>query len=128
MVECVSQMERKKGRKERKKEKSAIYTRGIRTHTSCNPGKCTTTVLWEAGEIINTYIINILWSGKKQRCRDGVMNDFLSWRRHLFVPFLFHAMSSLHPPSFDIFHSFFSFFIMEQSGDAGLTEEEDDNN
>ena len=35
-----------------------------------------------------------------QRCRDGVMNEFVSWCRHLLVPFLFHAMTSLHPPSF----------------------------
>ena len=25
----------------------------------------------------------------KQRCRDGVMNDFVSWCRHLLVPFFF---------------------------------------
>ena len=30
----------------------------------------------------------------KQRCRDGVMNDFLSWFMHL------HDLTSLHPPSF----------------------------
>ena len=34
------------------------------------------------------------------RCRDGVINDFLSWCRHLLVPFLFHEVTSLHPPSF----------------------------
>ena len=33
------------------------------------------------------------------RCRDGVMNDFLSWCRHLLLPF--HDLTSLHPPSFD---------------------------
>ena len=38
MVECVSQKERKKGRKERKKEKFSS-TSGIRTHTSCFLGK-----------------------------------------------------------------------------------------
>ena len=26
--------------------------------------------------------------------------DFLSWCRHLLVPFLFHDVKSLHPPSF----------------------------
>ena len=36
----------------------------------------------------------------KQRCRDGVMNDFLFWCMHLLVPFLFHEVTSLHPPSF----------------------------
>ena len=36
----------------------------------------------------------------KQRCRDGVMNDFLSWCRHLLFPFLFYDVASLHPPSF----------------------------
>ena len=30
----------------------------------------------------------------------GVMNEFVSWCRHLLVPFLFHALTSLHPPSF----------------------------
>ena len=25
----------------------------------------------------------------KQRCRDGVMSDFVSWCRHLLVPFFF---------------------------------------
>ena len=33
----------------------------------------------------------------EQRCRDGVMNEFV---RHLLVSFLFHALTSLHPPSF----------------------------
>ena len=36
----------------------------------------------------------------EQRCRDGVMNEFVSWCRHLLVSFLFHAVISLHPPSF----------------------------
>ena len=31
---------------------------------------------------------------------DGVMNEFVSWCRHLLVSFLFHALTSLHPPSF----------------------------
>ena len=37
---------------------------------------------------------------KKQRCRDGVINDFPSRYRHLLVPFLFHEVTSLHHPSF----------------------------
>ena len=32
--------------------------------------------------------------------KDGDMNDFLFWCRHLVVPFLFHDLTSLHPPSF----------------------------
>ena len=36
----------------------------------------------------------------EQRCRDGVMNEFVSWCRHLLVSFLFHALTSLHPLSF----------------------------
>ena len=28
------------------------------------------------------------------------MNEFVSWYRHLLVSFLFHALTSLHPPSF----------------------------
>ena len=39
------------------------------------------------------------FSEARQR-RDGVMNDFLSWCRHVLVPFLFHDLTSLHPPSF----------------------------
>ena len=41
------------------------------------------------------------------------MNEFVSWCRHLLVSFLFHALTSLHPPSFyrnDFFHLFHSFF------------------
>ena len=60
MAECVSQKERKKCRKERKKEKSALPV----------------------------------------GCRDGFMNDFLSWCRHLLISFLFHDLTSLHPLSF----------------------------
>ena len=32
------------------------------------------------------------------------MNDFVSWCMHLLVPFLFHEVTSLHPPSFRYFH------------------------
>ena len=28
------------------------------------------------------------------------MNEFVSWCKHLLVSFLFHALTSLHPPSF----------------------------
>ena len=28
------------------------------------------------------------------------MNEFVSWCRHLLVSFLFHVLTSLHPPSF----------------------------
>ena len=34
----------------------------------------------------------------EQRCRDGVMNEFVSWCRHLLVSFLFHALTSLYIP------------------------------
>ena len=37
---------------------------------------------------------------KKQRCRDGVINDFLSRYRHVLVPLLFHEVTSLHPLHF----------------------------
>ena len=37
---------------------------------------------------------------EKQRCRDRVINDFLSWSRHLLVSLLFHEVTSLPPPSF----------------------------
>ena len=35
----------------------------------------------------------------EQRCRDGVMKEFVSWCKHLLVSSLFHAVISLHPPS-----------------------------
>ena len=38
----------------------------------------------------------------KQRCRDGVMNEFLSRCRHLLVPSFFITVTSLHPLSFHI--------------------------
>ena len=37
---------------------------------------------------------------KQNKDVDVVMNEFVSWCRHLLVPFLFHAPTSLHPPSF----------------------------
>ena len=37
---------------------------------------------------------------EKQRCRDRVINDFLSRSRNPLVPLLFHEVTSLHPPSF----------------------------
>ena len=37
---------------------------------------------------------------EKQICRDGVMNDFVSWCMHLLISFLFHDVTSLHSPSF----------------------------
>ena len=46
----------------------------------------------------NAFTTNKLNS--EQRCRDGVMNEFVSWCRHLLVSFLFRALTSLHPPSF----------------------------
>ena len=52
------------------------------------------------------YVFSYKKATVKQRCRDGVMKDFLSWCRHLLVPFLFHDLTALHPPSFIemIFH------------------------
>ena len=35
----------------------------------------------------NAFIANNVKA--KQRCRDGVMSDFVSWCRHLLVPFFF---------------------------------------
>ena len=42
----------------------------------------------------------MLWSWKKQRCRDGVMSDFVSWCRHLLVPSFFMKWHPYIPPSF----------------------------
>ena len=36
----------------------------------------------------------------KQRCRDGVMNEFLFWCGNPLVCVLIHEVTSLHPPSF----------------------------
>ena len=48
------------------------------------------------------------------------MNEFVSWCRHLLVSFLFHAVTSIHPPSFhrndfSTCSIHFSFFILGQS-------------
>ena len=40
------------------------------------------------------------------------MNEFISWCRHLLVSFLFHALTSLHPPSF--YRNDFSTCIIEE--------------
>ena len=47
---------------------------------------------------IHTDILNGLKSLKKQRCRNGVINDFVSWWRHLLVSFLFHDLTSYYIP------------------------------
>ena len=39
-------------------------------------------------------------TNNEQRCRDGVMNEFLFWCRHPLVPLLFHEVTSLNPLSF----------------------------
>ena len=45
------------------------------------------------------------------------MNEFVSWCRHLLVPFLFHALTSLHHPSFhrNDFSTCSILFILGQS-------------
>ena len=48
------------------------------------------------------------------------MNEFVSWCRHLLVTFLFHAVTSLHSPSFhrndfSTCYTNFLFFILGQS-------------
>ena len=46
-------------------------------------------------------LVNVYTIGKQRcRCRDRVINYFLSRSRHLLVPLLFHEVTSLHPPSF----------------------------
>ena len=43
------------------------------------------------------------------------MNEFVSWCRHLLVSFLFDALTSLHPPSFDFStcSTHFSFILVQ---------------
>ena len=52
------------------------------------------------------------------------MNEFVSWCRHLLVSFLFHALTSLHPPSF--YRNDFSTCIpthdRPRGGEMGLVE------
>ena len=51
--------------------------------------------------ILRTLVkFNGSYTIEKQRCRDRVINDFLSQSRHVLVPLLFHEVTSLHPPSF----------------------------
>ena len=50
---------------------------------------------------IDTFLTKSMFTQRnnKQRCRDGVMNEFLFWCRHPLVHLLFHEVTSLHPPS-----------------------------
>ena len=43
------------------------------------------------------------------------MNEFVSWCRPLLVSFIFHALTSLHPPSFDFStcSTHFSFILVQ---------------
>ena len=63
------------------------------------------------GDAILRTLVNCSYTIEKQRCRDRVINDFLSRSRHLLVPLLFHELTFLHPPSFQrndyLFHLFF---------------------
>ena len=64
------------------------------------------------GDAILRTLVNV-HTIEKQRCRDRVINDFLSWSRHLLVPLLFHEVTSLHPPSFqrNDFSTCFTYFF-----------------
>ena len=69
------------------------------------------------GDAILRTLVNV-YTTEKQRCRDRVINDFLSWSRHLLVPLLFHEVTSLHPSSFqrnDFSTCFTYFFYLWQS-------------
>ena len=50
--------------------------------------------------ILRTLLKMCSYTIEKQRCRDRVINDFLSRSRHLLVPLLFHEVTSLHPLHF----------------------------
>ena len=60
---------------------------------------------------------------EEQRCRDGVMSGFVSWCRHL-VHFLFHEVTSLHPPrnDFSTCSTHFSFWGKQQSLCRAITQ------
>ena len=59
---------------------------------------------------------------EKQRCRDRVINDFLSRSRRLLVPLLFHELTSLHPPSFqrNDFSTCSTYFLGGEGGIAPI--------
>ena len=65
------------------------------------------------GDVILRTLVN-MYTIEKQRCRDRVINDFLSWSRHLLVPLLFHEVTSLHPSSFqrNDFSTCFTYFFI----------------
>ena len=65
----------------------------------------------------------MLWSWKKQRCRDGVMSDFMSCCRHLLVPSFFHEVTSLHPPSFHRNDFIPHIFLLGQSPNKNASRE-----
>ena len=70
----------------------------------------------DIGDAILRTLVNV-YTIEKQRYRDRVINDFLSWSRHLLVPLLFHEVASLHPPSFqrNDFSTCSTFFIWGQN-------------
>ena len=60
--------------------------------------------------IINMYT----QTNNKQRCRDGVMNEFLFWFRHPLVPFLFHEVHPYIPLHFrEMIFPFVSCLVFE---------------
>ena len=50
---------------------------------------------------------------KIHRCRDEVINDSLSVSKYLLVPFHYHVVTSLHPPSSQRidFSTYYTYFI-----------------
>ena len=89
---------KKKGNKEMPRPRQEIIDNPIPTSLSFN-GVATHLQVFlkcipSTDKQQNSYIAH------KQRCRDRVINDFLSRSRHLLVPLLFHEVTSLHPPSF----------------------------
>ena len=87
---------------------------------------CDGVSVYTSGKIISLFMYNaavLLFVGtgganvytiEKQRCRDRVINDFLSRSRHLLVPLLFHEVTSLHPPSFD-FYTCSTYFLFGEN-------------
>ena len=78
---------KKKGNKKMPRQRQEIINNPIPTSLFT----CYAAVLLflDTGDAVLRTLVNV-YTIEKQRCRDRVINDFLSWSRHLLVPLLFH--------------------------------------
>ena len=89
---------KKKGNKKMPTPRHKLTHNPIPTSLFLSSSQCISIQCEDVSSLPNAFTTNK--RNSEQRCRDGVMSEFVSWCRHLLVSFLFHALTSLHPPSF----------------------------